>query len=70
MAGCCEFDNEHLGSIKCGDVLTSRRTLSFSGRFCPMEIVMFQFIVGTACDSYVTDVLSSLLHFTSLCILV
>ena len=32
MAGSCEFRNETLGSIKWGNFLTSRGTVSFSSR--------------------------------------
>lgn len=31
MAGACDGGNEQSGSIKCGEFLTSRATVSFSG---------------------------------------
>ena len=32
MAGCCEHDGEHLGSIKFLDLLSSREAISYSRR--------------------------------------
>jgi hypothetical protein len=41
MAGFCERGNEPSDSIKCGELLNQLRNVSFSGRQCSLELVMF-----------------------------
>ena len=41
MGGCCEHDGEHLGSIKCLNLLSNREATSYSRRTLLHEVSWF-----------------------------